>query len=132
MKFGRVLRDDDALAETAIGEAADCVDDGRVGVGGRDQLEQMQVARRIEEVRAERIVAGSVRERPSASAAIGMPDVFELTIAFGPGSASIALEQRLLDVEPLDDRFDDPVGCRERGQVVVEAAGGDQACAVGA
>ena len=36
-------------------------------------------------------------------------------------------EQLLLDVEPLDDRFDDPVDVGELRQAVVEAAGGDQA-----
>ena len=85
------------------------LDDGRVGVGGRDDFEQVQVARRIEEVRAEPVARGTRRERPSASAAIGMPDVFELTIASARGRALDAREQRLLDVEPLDDGFDDPV-----------------------
>ena len=42
-----------------------------------------------------------------------MPDVFELTIVPGAPDRVDALEQRPLDVEPLDDRLDDPVGARE-------------------
>ena len=38
-----------------------------------------------------------------------MPEVFELTIEPGPALLVDAGEQLLLDVEPLDDRFDDPV-----------------------
>ena len=42
-----------------------------------------------------------------------------------------ALEERLLDVEPFDDRFDDPVDGRDGGEVVVEAARADERCASG-
>ena len=38
-----------------------------------------------------------------------MPDVFEMTIVPGAAHRVDAREQRALDVEPLDDRFDDPV-----------------------
>ena len=100
-------------------------------VGGRDQLEQVQVARRIEEVRAEEALTEPFASVPVRAPPAGCPDVFELTIAFGPGSCVNPREQRLLDVEPLDDGLDDPVGRRKRGQVGVEAAGGDQACGVG-
>src|SRR5439155_21880729 len=51
----RVLRDDDALAETMVGEMRHAIDDGAIGVGRGNQLEQAQVSRRIEEVRAEKI-----------------------------------------------------------------------------
>ena len=37
-----------------------------------------------------------------------------------------ALEERLLDVEAFDDGLDDPVGRRDRGQVLVEAAGANE------
>ena len=56
-----------------------------------------------------------------------MPDVFELTIACGARACVDAREERLLDVEPLDDRLDDPVGAsRCRREVGVEAAGAHQ------
>ena len=35
----RVLRDDDALAEAVIGELRHALDDRRIGVGGRDDLD---------------------------------------------------------------------------------------------
>ena len=53
----RVLRDDDALAQVVIGERADLLDDGGIGVSRRDDLEQPEVARRVEEVRAEPVLA---------------------------------------------------------------------------
>jgi hypothetical protein len=37
-----------------------------------------------------------------------------------------AREQRLLHVQPLDHRLDDPVAGRECGKVTVEAAGADE------
>ena len=52
-EVGRVLGDDDALAEMMVGEIANGLDDCRVGLRRRDQLEQPQVARRVEEMRAE-------------------------------------------------------------------------------
>ena len=41
-----------------------------------------------------------------------------------------ALEERLLHVEALDDGFDDPVSRRNRGQVLLEAAGSNECGAV--
>ncbi len=49
----RVLGDDDAFAERAIGEGGDRVQHGAVRVGRRDHFEQVQISRRVEEVRAE-------------------------------------------------------------------------------
>ena len=56
-------------------------------------------------------------DRPSAIDATGMPDVFELTIASALRTVVDAREQRLLDVEPFDDRFDDPVGAGDPREV---------------
>ena len=53
----RVLRDDDVLAEPAIGKVAHGRDDGRIGLGRRNELEQRQVSRRIEKMRAEPVSA---------------------------------------------------------------------------
>ena len=116
MKFGRVLRDDDALAEPPVGELGDAADDRRIGVGGRDDLEQVQVARRIEEVRAEPVLPervgpafGDARERNAGG--VRADDACRRAIALD------AREQRLLDVEPLDDRLDDPVGGARAGEI---------------
>ena len=113
MKFGVSLRHDDALAEARSANRRPALDDGGVGVRRRDQLEQLQVARRVEEVRAEEVPA-EASVRPSASAAIGMPEVFEETIVSGAPGGVDAREQRLLDVEALDDGLDDPVGAEAR------------------
>ena len=43
-----------------------------------------------------------------------MPDVFDDTIDPGRRADIDALEQRALDVELLDDRFEDPVGVAQR------------------
>ncbi len=52
--------------------------------------------------------------------------MFDDTIGVRRPDRLDALEQRLLDVELLDDRFDDPVGVDSCGEVVIEAAGGDE------
>ena len=60
-----------------------------------------------------------------------MPEVFELTI--DPGRALLVdlREQLLLDVEPLDDRFHDPVGPGDLIEMRVEAAGRHELVGVG-
>ena len=63
--------------------------------------------------------------RPSASAAIGIPDVFELTIEPGRRAASTFSSSAALDVELLDDRLDNPVAVLDARELV-EAAGRDQ------
>ena len=109
-EIGRVPGDDDALAEAAIGATGDAVDDRRQGIGGRDDLEQVEVARRIEEVRAEPALPERARSVLPRWRRAECPDVLELTIASAAATVLERGEQRLLDVEPLDDRFDDPVG----------------------
>ena len=79
--------------------------------GGRDDLDELQVARRVEEVRAEpvppEIVAASLGERRDRNARRVRRDD-----RARPADGVDALEQRALDVELLDDGFDDPVGVR--------------------
>ena len=55
-------------------------------------------------------------ERPSASAAMGMPDVLDVVIVPAPARGVHAGEQRALDVDLLDDGFDDPVDVLEPRQ----------------
>ena len=54
-----------------------------------------------------------------------MPDVFDDTMAVAEALPFDAFEQRLLDVEPFDDRFDDPVARSQAGEVV-EASGSNE------
>ena len=76
----RVACLDDPLAKPFVGKASQEFDDGGVGVGGGNDLEEVQVARRVEEMRACEM-RSKPWDRPSASALIGMPEVFEVTIA---------------------------------------------------
>ena len=52
---GDVLREHDPLAEHDLAEPARGVERLRRGVGGGDELEQVQIPRRIEEVHAEEV-----------------------------------------------------------------------------
>src|SRR3712207_9173988 len=49
----RILRDDASLAQDPLPEVANEPDDLGVGLFGGDDLQELQVARRVEEVRAE-------------------------------------------------------------------------------
>jgi hypothetical protein len=125
----RVLRDDYALAQVQIGKRGHAVEHRRVGLGRRDQLEQTQVARRIEEVRSEpvapEVVAATLGEHADRNARrVGADD------AAGPPRLVHALEERALGVELLDDALDDPIRFAESRQAVVERRGGDELPAV--
>ena len=120
----RVLRDDHALAEPPVGELDHRPEDGRVGVGSRDHFEQRQVSRRIEEMRPqpafpEGVAAAFGYARDRDARRVGRDD------GRGRGLSFDAFDQRLLDVEPFDDRFDDPVARSQPAQVV-ERAGADE------
>ena len=91
----RVLGDDDALAEMMIGEVGDRGDDGGIGLRRRNQLEQPQVARRVEEVRAQpvaaELVAAALRQRADRNArGVGADDRAGPARGLNPG------EQRCL------------------------------------
>ena len=90
----------------------------------------MQIARRIEEVRAEPVaperLRSSVRDRGDWNAGrVRADDRVRAAMRLD------AREQLALDLDPLDDRLEDPVGGRNLRQVVVEAAGRDEGGAVG-
>ena len=93
---------------------------------GRNDLEQRQVSRRIEEVRAEPVPAEIVAA-PFGEAGNRKPDVLELTIEPCAAQRVDTLEKRSLRVRLLDDGFDDPVGLRDPLEIGVEAAGADAA-----
>ena len=65
-KVRRVLGDDDALAQVHARKRRDAPEHVRVGVGRRDDLEQLEVARRVEKVRAQKarleVVAAAVHD----------------------------------------------------------------------
>ena len=126
----RVLRHDHVLSEPAIGKVAHSRDDGRIGVGRRNDLEQRQVSRRIEKMRAEpmsaEIVAAPFGEaRNRQAGCIGADD--------GAGAAARVdtLEKGALRIRLFDDGFDDPVGLRDPFEIRVEPPGPDAADCVG-
>jgi hypothetical protein len=122
----RVSRKDDTLAEPPVGATANQVDHLRQGIRDWDDLQQVQVARRVEEMRAQPALpepeGPSLRNRAHRNTGrVGADD------GVGRCHRLDARQQGLLDVEALDDRFDDPVGRRQRPEVLVEAARRDQA-----
>ena len=124
-EVGRVLGADDAFAETAVGELFDVGQDAGVGFRAGDQLHQVEVARRIEEVRAEEVAAelgresfGDFGERDAAG--VGGDD------GVGAARGFDFAPEVALGVEVFDDGFDDPVAFGDQVEVVFEVAGQDE------
>src|SRR3712207_446440 len=96
-------------------------DDLEIGVFGGYDLEELQVARRVEEVRAE--------EAPPEALATALGDPAQ-RYARGVGGDDRALSgdalnplhQRPLGLEPLDDGFEDPVGLADALEIILEVA----------
>ena len=130
MKFGVSLATTTPLPRWWSANARIGFDDGGIGVRRRDDLEQPQVARRIEEVRAQPVRLKSSL-RPSASTPIGMPEVFELTIDPGRRAASTRasscclMSSRSTIASMIQSTF---ASC---GHALVEAGGGHEAMHVG-
>ena len=125
-----VVRDDDALAEGGLRELAEGLGDLRVGLGGGDDFQQVQVAGRVEEVRAheaalEVLAAALDLEVHGDAAGVAADDRGFL------GDLLHAFPQAAFGVEFLDDRLEDPVGVLEVLEVVFEVAGRDQGGAGG-
>ena len=119
-EVGRVLAAHDPLAEDAVGEGLEGREHLLVGFRPRDRLEELQVARRVEEVRAEEAPADLDREvrrhlrdaeaRGVARHEGGLPD-----------ERGHPREELLLDRQVLDHRLEHPVGVLElAGEVVLE------------
>ncbi len=107
-EVGRVFGDDHALAQLDVAKMRDGVDRGAVGFRSGNDFEQPHVARRIEEVSAEPRAAEIVGESfgnlaDGQTAGVGRDDGSGLTDGFD------SFQQRALDVEVFDYRFDDPV-----------------------
>src|SRR5215211_7578521 len=107
----RVLRDDAALAQNPLPEVAHEPDDLGVGLSGWDDLQELQVARRVEEVRTE-------KASPEA-----------LTTALGylvqRYAGGVGGDDRVIfgdTFQPLDNGFEDPVSAGDPVEVVLEVA----------
>ena len=94
---GRISGDHHTLAEREVAEAGDAVHHLRAGVGGRNDFEQREVARRVEEMRAEPVPAEC---RRAALRDVGNRDARRIRADDGVGAAVWLhpRQQRLLDV----------------------------------
>ena len=114
-----------AVGAHAPRELANDLQSLRRRMGRGDELEQVQVARRIEEVRAEEVRAELFRE------AFGDLSDGDAARVRGddrarPPELLHALEEPALDLKVLDDGLDDEVAVLYPRQVVVEVADGDE------
>ncbi len=100
---------------------------GRLWPGGRSghQLQQAHVARRVEEMRDQKIGRKAWRQAggdfgKADAGGVGTDDRARSAHALDP------LEQRLLHRQALDHHLDDPVDLGQPPEILVEAAGADQ------
>ena len=120
-EIGRVLGAHDALAQHAVAEIAERVEDFGPRGGAGDQLDQLHVARRVEEMRAGPVLlkfggelGGDLADGQAGG--IGGDD------GAGAAMGGDAIEQLALDFEIFGDGFDDPIGFGAPGEIVVEIA----------
>ncbi len=124
-EVGRVLGAYHSFAEAPVGKLFDIGENRRIGFRARDQLHQMQIARRIEEMRAQEVAAETGREAfrdvgERDAAGVGGKD----GIGFARGFNFVP--QRALGLEVFDDGFDNPVAVRELSEIVLEVARFDE------
>ena len=121
MKFGVSLQSTTRLAEPLLRELAHELRDLRLRVARRDDFEQLHVARRIEEVRAEEVrleiggrFGGDLRDRQAGR--VAGDDAVRLAQPVD------ARDELALRVEVLDDGLDDPVAFADPCFVLIEIA----------
>ena len=125
-EVGSVFGKDDAFAEANVAEVRDEIDQRGVGLRGGNEFKQAHVARRVEEVGAEPGAAEIVGEAfgnfaDRQAAGVGGDDGAALADGFD------FAQQGTLQVEVLDDGFDDPVDFGELLQIIVKVSDGDEA-----
>ena len=122
---GHVVGDHDAFAQSPVAEGAHGLQRLRGGVGGGDEFEEIEIPRRVVEMRAQEATA----ERLAAPPALhGHGDAAGVRAEerVGPG---VRLDERpevLLGLGLLDDGLDDPVAFGEAREVVGGVAEGQQ------
>ena len=124
-EVGGVLGPHQALAHLVLAPVGDAGLARVRGVGAGHQLEELHVARRVEEVGHQEVLA-----EPLAAALEHLGDAQAAGVGRDDRLAAEQLvelgEQRALDVEPLDDRLDDQIAVGDLREIVVEVAGGDE------
>ncbi len=121
-KYGTSLATTMPLPRCSRPKCGHAREHGRVGVGGRDELEQLEVARRVEEVRPEEAPPEALAAPLARSRASGCPRCWSTTTASAAHDALDAGHHLALDVEPFDDGLDDAVGAGDAVEVLVEVA----------
>ncbi len=122
----RVFGDDDAFTQHDIAKARDGFYNFRQRLARGDDLQQLHVPRRVEEVRSQpvtpEIFAESFRDCSERDArGVGTDDR-------AGGTQGLHLpQQHAFDLEILRDRLDDPIAVFDPAEVVVEIADGNQA-----
>ena len=127
MKFGRVLAEHDALAQHVLAEARHELEHlGRVS-RVRDDLQQLQPARRVEEVRPQEVLLERLPPRPRPSPGSGCRRCCWRRSSWLLRTASMRSNRdRLISSFSTID-LDDPVGLRQQVEIVLQVAEGDQA-----
>ena len=123
-EVGRVACDHDALAQHGLAELPRRLEHARIRAGVGNELEQVEVARRIEEVHAQKTRPQRLGHR------VGHGRHRETGRVGGDDGALAqvrrdALEEGGLDVESLDDGLDDEVHVAQALEVVLEVAHAD-------
>jgi hypothetical protein len=106
-----------------VGEPGHGVDDGRRRFRRRNHLEQAQVARRIEEMRSEPVLSKVVAAALGKRADWNTGRVRADDRSRAPRRVDL-LQQVALDVEPLDDRFENPVDVAKPPESILEPGRG--------
>ena len=119
-----ILGDDDALAELVVAEFGERFDHLGARRRSRNNFDEFQIARRIEEMRARPVLLPFLGHS-FRDAAHGQAGGIRGDDRAGLANLRDAREQRALDFQIFGDDFDDPVRLGAKFQVIFEIAGDD-------
>src|SRR5687767_9530286 len=102
-----------------VGEPGHGVDDGRLRLRRGNDLEQAQVARRIEEMRPQPVLS-KIGAAPLGKCVDWYTGRVRADDRSRPPRRVDLLQQVALDVEPLDDRLENPVDVAKPRESILE------------
>ena len=129
-KVWPILRDDHAFAQTLVEKTKHRTRDFGFGPFGANQFHQMHIARRIEEVHAEKVRAKIFRASFGKLLEWNTAGVRSNDRA-GPALLLDLLVQAAFDFEVLDDCFDDQIAIFQLRQVVFKVSYADERSEIG-
>ena len=121
----RVLARNDGLAEPEIGEPVDRIDGVGAGAFAGHHLQKPEIPWRVEEMGDQEVgleILGHALGQPGKGNGRGVGGHDRARLAGGLDF----FVKGLFEVEPFDDRLDDPVAIGNQAHIVVDVAGGDQ------